>query len=125
MGIYEEKLEGGEFDWFAQDNEGNIALFATAGAGNIPKPVIECYKEHELISEILESPNWGSSEVWMDYAALGFFVYDWKLNNGPYIKKCDPASKMDNELRTKILAIKDLPKLQLRFLEISEIHDVY
>ncbi|MCP5244423.1 MAG: hypothetical protein H6937_00020, partial [Burkholderiales bacterium] len=71
MSIYEEELEGREFDWFAIDSEGNIGLFSTAGEGTIPDSVVEAYSEHDHISEQLESPNWGNSDVWSDYAALG------------------------------------------------------
>lgn len=67
MSIYEEEIEGREFDWFAIDSEGNIGLFSTAGEGAVPKLVIESYSEHDAISELLDSPNWGSSEVWSDY----------------------------------------------------------
>jgi hypothetical protein len=33
-------LQGREFDWFAVDGEGNIAMFASAGEGFVPEEVI-------------------------------------------------------------------------------------
>lgn len=124
MIIYEEELEGREFDWFAIDSEGNIGLFSTAGEGSIPNLVIEAYSEHDDISELLESPNWGSSEVWSDYAKLGFYVFDWNLHGGPYKREHEPTSKMNSELKAKLMAIGSIPSLPVKFTELKEIENV-
>jgi len=124
MSIYEEELEGREFDWFAIDNEGNIGLFSTAGEGSMPSVVIECFAEHDNISELFESPNWGSSEVWSDYAKLGFYVFDWKLHGGPYKKVHEPTGNMNSELMAKIMAIGGIPSLLVKFTEIKEVANV-
>lgn len=121
MSIYKEELEGREFDWFAIDNEGNIGLFSTAGEGTIPGPVMEAYSEHDDISEQLESPNWGSSEVWSDYAVLGLYVYDWNLHGGPYKRERKPSKVMSNELKTKLLSMGSLYSVPVKFSEIKEI----
>lgn len=124
MSIYEEQLEGREFDWFAIDSEGNIGLFSTAGEGKVPDEVIEAYTEHDKISELLDSPNWGSSEVWSDYAALGFYVYDWSLHGGPYKRERQPSRDMSAELKSKLMAVGSLPKLPVKFTELKEIAHV-
>ena len=124
MSIYEEKIEGREFDWFALDSEGNIGLFSTAGEGAIPSLVIDGYAEHDTISELLESPNWGSTEVWSDYAALGFYVFDWDLPGGPYKRERDPAGKINSEVKAKLMAMGSLPKLKIKFAEQNEIANV-
>ncbi|ESP91486.1 hypothetical protein [Pseudoalteromonas luteoviolacea] len=121
MSIYEEKLEGREFDWFAIDGEGNIALFATAGEGTIPNLVIENYAEHDAIAVQLESPNLGSSEVWSDFAKLGFFVFDWDLHGGPYKREQKPTSTMSVQLRNTIMAMGSIPSLPVKFTEITEL----
>ncbi len=124
MSIYEEELEGREFDWFAIDSEGNIGLFSTAGEGTIPGEVMEAYSGHDDMSEQLESPNWGSSEVWSDYAALGLYVYDWNLHGGPYKRERVPSNVMSNELKTKLLGMGSLYSLPLKFTELKEIASV-
>ena len=124
MSIYEDEIEGREFDWFAIDCEGNLGLFSTAGEGLIPSLVIQTYAEHDDISEILDSPNWGSSEVWSDYAALGFYVFDWNLHGGPYKREREPTSSMSAELRAKLMAMASLPMLPVKFEELMEIANV-
>lgn len=121
MDIYREELAGREFDWLGIDIDGNIAMFSTAGVGPIPQIVIEDYKVYDAIFDEIESPNWGSESVWDDYSKLGFYVYDWEPNSGPYIKQRTPESKMSKKLSDKVLAIKRLHKLNFRFSETNEV----
>ncbi len=46
MNIKEKIFDGEEFDWFAMDIDGNLAIFSTAGKGFIPKEVRKKYKDH-------------------------------------------------------------------------------
>ena len=124
MSIYEEEIEGREFDWFAIDSEGNIALFSTAGEGPVPKLVTESYGEHDAISELFDSPNWGSSEVWSDYAALGFYVFDWNLHGGPYKREREPTKSMNPELKEKIMTMGSLHNFSGKFPELEVVNDV-
>lgn len=120
MNIYREELGGREFDWFAIDSEGNIGMFATGGHGKIPEQVIADYKSHDRVSEAVDSPNWGSENVWDDFAALGLYVFDWDLLDGPYIIQRVPQSSMPDHLLKKILEIPSLVKLNVNFSEIHE-----
>ena len=117
-------FEGWEFDWYATDGYGNFAIISTAGQGPLMPHVISNYKDHQSISEFLDSPNWGSPNVWDDYANIGLYVFDWKLNKGPYNKIRNPAKKITDQLKTEILKIKDLPEIKMDF-ELIEIlnHD--
>ena len=115
-----DELEGREFDWFAVDENGEIAVFSTAGNGTVPESVKENYKAHDSISEKFEYPNWGSDNVWKDFANYGLFVFDWRLNNGPYVKKSAPNGKIDSELKSKILKISGIPKLQMDFSKVDK-----
>lgn len=124
MSIYEDEIEGREFDWFAIDSDGNIGLFSTAGEGPVPKLVIESYIEHDAISELLDSPNWGSSEVWSDYAALGFYVFDWHLHGGPYKREHDPTKSMSVDLKEKIMKTGILHNFSGKFPELEVVNDV-
>lgn len=115
------ELQGREFDWFALDSGGNLALFSTAGEGFIPDPVIDRLEKHEAISESLPSPHVGSASVWNDYADQGFFVYDWSLPGGPYERRAVPTTPMAMQLKAKILAIGNLPTIPGLFIELHKI----
>ncbi|WP_085297609.1 hypothetical protein [Cognaticolwellia mytili] len=115
--IYEEEIEGREFDWYAIDSEGNFGLFSTAGEGFVPKYVLDIFSKHDDISNSLESPNWGSSDVFLDYSKLGFYVFDWDLPNGPYKKQCEPLNQMDKRLKLRLLKLTESSKLNINFKE--------
>lgn len=102
-------LEGREFDWFAIDGEGNVAMFATAGEGFIPDEVLSCIALHEDLTEYLPAPHTGSAEVWSDYAALGLYVFDWSLHGGPYLLQRRPSAPVACELRERVRGITGLP----------------
>lgn len=121
MSIYQEELEGREFDWYATDAEGNIAIFCTAGEGTIPKSVILCFEEHDGISDSIESPNWGCSDVWTDYSALGLYVFDWDLHGGPYKRKRLPSSEISAELKESIMMVAKTVKFDFCFSQVEEI----
>jgi len=114
------ELEGREFDWYAMDENGAAAVFSTAGSGTVPQSVIDNYEAHDLITEKLETPNWGSELVWDDLANYGLFVFDWELNNGPYIKKSKPKKDITPDLKEKISNIVGIPSLKMAFNEIDE-----
>ncbi len=116
----EDEITGREFDWFAIDINNDIAVFSTAGSGNASQTVLNNYEEHDSISETLETENWGSENVWNDLANYGFYVFDWKLNQGPYIRKITPARNLSKELKTKIKNINGIPLLKLVFSETEE-----
>lgn len=65
--IEHEDLIGLDLDWFALDEKGQIAHFATAGRGPVPKYMLKkniyrlhqfFHKKAEKISEVLESRDW-------------------------------------------------------------------
>ena len=124
MSIYEEEIVGGEFDWFAMDLDGDIAIMSTAGEGSVPEEAVESYQKHNEVSESIETPNWGSSEVWSDYAALGLFVFDWQLPGGPYLRERSPENGLEEDLKNKILAIGTLPQLPIKFRSTKQIDNV-
>ena len=105
----------------AYDSEGNVSLFATAGEGFIPDPVIERLAKHEAHSESLLSPHVGSASVWNDYASQGLFVYDWSLPGGPYERRAIPTATMAMPLRKKVLEIGNLPTVFGSFIELHKI----
>lgn len=118
------ELEGRKFDWFAKDDEGNFGLFSTAGEGSIPSLVIEAYAEYDNISGLLDSPNWGSSEVWPDYAVLGFYVFDWNSQYGSYKQEREPTGRMSAELKSTLKAMGNIPILPVKFMQLKKIASV-
>ncbi|MBL8519262.1 MAG: hypothetical protein JNK75_01200 [Betaproteobacteria bacterium] len=117
-------IQGIEFDWFASDRSGNIALFSTAGAGFVPEGVISSREEHQSISDSFETPHWGSENIWDDYAQLGIFVFDWALNGGPYMLARAPTKTISEQLSAKLRSISFLPKLKVDFQSCTSISKV-
>jgi hypothetical protein len=108
-------LRGIEFDWFAVDSDGNLALFATAGEGFLPESVAEHHMDHSSLSESLPAPRNGTPEVWNDYAALGLYVFDWALPGGPYEIRALPTCEVGRELKKEVLAVPQLPRFKGSF----------
>ncbi len=109
------ELIGIEFDWFATDDAGELALFATAGEGTVPPAAANHFSAHSAVSELLETPNWGTDKIWDDYARLGLFVYDWVLPGGPYRRRSVPQNQPTTELRDRIEQIEGLPEMKFKF----------
>lgn len=109
-------LRGIEFDWFAIDSDGNLALFATAGEGFFPQSVAEHHTNHSSLSESLPAPHAGTSEVWSDYAALGLHVFDWVLPGGPYEMRASPTCLVSRKLQKEIMAVPELPQFGGTFI---------
>lgn len=98
-----------EFDWFATDAQGAIALFATAGHGFVPPAVVEFHVMHETVAGGIEYPSWGTGAIWDDAAQLGLFVFDWADPSGPYQRVATPTQAPDPALRAMIQRITNVP----------------
>ena len=116
-----EMLFGYEFDWFAIDRNDNFGVFSTAGSANAPIFVIENRKEHDKIFSQIKLPNNHSENVWEDIAKMGFYVYDWKHNEGPFIKLASPTSKVSKAFKTQLLNLRSLVQLDISFEEQTSI----
>ena len=115
------RFSGVEFDWFASDLEGAIALFATAGSGFIPDAVLTGGEHHEAIASGIDTPNWGSLAVWDAYSKLGFYVFDWKSGAHSYLRVRVPDGTLPSELRKRVEGLPNLPEYPGRFREADEI----
>lgn len=114
-------LQGREFDWFAIDSQGNLAMFSTAGEGFIPKAVSEYVALYEAVSDLLEAPNTGTAQVWNDYSAQGLYVFDWSILGGPYVRSALPSMPPAEELRSRIVAITELPIFSGSFANLRQL----
>ena len=106
---FSERFPSFEFDWFAQDAEGNLALFSTGGFGPVPSDVQGHYQGHDRAASSIEVPHWGSLGVWKDYARQGLYVFDWVPNTGPYRQMEQPNGEIPAALQHLLLQITGLP----------------
>lgn len=114
---------GGELDWFAVDETGAIALFATAGEGFVTDSVLEYRAMHETIANSIEYPNWGTEAIWEDAAALGLYVFDWMSPAGPYALAASPAGEIDTQIRLMVGRVTKLPRFAGAFASTEQIAD--
>ena len=81
--------QGMEFDWFARDREGHLAVFSSAGRGFIPQSVFSAtvVPYNEFIASIagrtkaaavLAFKENGQYHDWKVYAEHGLFAYDFQ-----------------------------------------------
>lgn len=110
-----DSLEGTEFDWFAVDQDGKFALFATAGSGPVPFAVASAAEEHEKIGSALQVSGWGSIAVWESYSCAGLYSYDWSSEACSYIRVAEPSSPLSQELSTRLTTCAAVHK----FVQIS------
>jgi hypothetical protein len=114
------EIQGREFDWFARDSAGEIALFATAGSGAVPDCVLTAYELHDSANDLIPIFGWGSPQVWDSYAAVGLFAYDWHDSTGQYRRVATPAGPTPLSLNAALGAIK-LPALSGQFAHALEL----
>ncbi len=107
----EDKFYGREFDWFATDRLGHIALCSTAGFGEIPLRVIKQSTPENSPIDYLDQlvadlgvigqykvcdPGPCQCTQWRDLASRGFFVYDWKHWSGPFQRILIPDTPINS-----------------------------
>lgn len=85
-------------------------MFATAGEGFAPASVVRYRSDHDSVSESLPAPHTGTPDVWQDYANAGLYVFDWKVPGGPYERREVPIREPDQELRSAVMALPNLPR---------------
>ena len=115
------EIKGTEFDWFATDQEGRVALFATAGAGPVPTSVLALLEAHGLVGDSLEVEGWGTQSVWESYARVGLYAYDWSDSQGQYLRQAEPAAPLTNNVATAVSSIRNLPRFALLFSQTTAI----
>jgi len=104
-----DSFAGSELDWLAIDEEGALALFATAGSGFVPASVLAHVERHQALCAAFEEPDRGTPRVWDAQASLGLYVYDWKPHRGPYRRVRSPMVAPAAGLRNEASGIPSLP----------------
>jgi hypothetical protein len=106
--------QGTEFDWFALDDAGEIAVFATAGIGPVPAQVRTASDDHDAIVDRVAVTGWGTPSVWDSYARVGLFAYDWDDQRRCYSRVGQPSQPVNEDLSGPLAAMA-LPRLALSF----------
>ncbi|WP_141400657.1 hypothetical protein [Pseudoxanthomonas wuyuanensis] len=113
-------VQGQEFDWFARDSSGALALFATAGNGAVPDCVLEALELHGSANDLIPVTGWGSPQVWASYAAAGLFAYDWHEPTGQYCRVATPGGSVLSSLMAELVAVR-LPEFSGHFSQALEL----
>lgn len=106
---------GEEFDWFAADESGHVAIFATGGSGPVPAQVVTDAAFHDAVGDQIEVSGWGTDQVWSSYARAGLFAYDWDARRNCYARVAVPAQPVNEALSARLAAVV-LPRLAVSFL---------
>ncbi len=106
--------QGTEFDWFAVDKSGEVAVFASAGVGPVPSQGRAAAEDHDAIGEQIVVTGWGTKTVWESYARVGLFAYDWDDQRHCYSRVAQPDQPVNEGLSVRLAAIA-LPRLPLSF----------
>lgn len=109
------ELQGVEFDWFAIDQDGSVALFATAGFGPVPASVLAASEAHDAVGESIVITGFGTYEVWQSYAQAGLYVFDWSDSEGSYVRVSEPSAGKEFKQARAVAAIPGLLQLPLLF----------
>ena len=114
-------IAGREFDWYAVDDAGEVAVFATAGSGPVPTLVRSSAQAHNEISDSIDVSGWGTPQVWESYSKAGLFAYDWHGANGCYVRVAVPERSSSTELALRLRGAPRLVRLPVRFSETSKL----
>ena len=106
--------QGTEFDWFALDDAGEVAVFATAGSGPVPAQVRTASGDHDGMGDRVAVTGWGTPTVWDSYAKVGLFAYDWDDQRRCYSRVGQPSQPINKNLSVPLAAMA-LPRLALSF----------
>lgn len=124
MSKYLPEIEGGEFDWYAKDTQGNIGLFSTGGRGFVHDAVVETLFDHDQVTESLAARELGKPSVWPDYAALGFYVYDWSWRKKCYERYATPSDSAQQDVLSIVNQLDCMPVLNINFSNTELVADV-
>jgi len=114
-------IAGREFDWFAVDDAGHIAVFATAGSGPVP-PLAQCsIQAHNDISDSIEVSGWGTPQVWESYSRVGLFAYDWREATSCYVRVAVPVRPPSAEVARRIRGVSEVVRIAVSFPETSNL----
>ena len=68
-------IRGLEFDWYACDGVGHVALLSSAGSAIVPQSILDAVSQRDLLDDHFAITSRIRSE-WEQFAEMGLFVYD-------------------------------------------------
>ena len=113
-------FHGTEFDWFAHDLEGFVAVMSSAGSGRFPALLAPMGPEIDAVLEAMgihyRSP--ASSRA----PGLGFYAYDTDMNGGPYRRTGAPQRpRRLEDLTGKLRDFAECVAIDGRFRELTAV----
>jgi hypothetical protein len=117
------EIWGTEFDWYASDCEGRVALFSSAGSALVPSAILEAPADVELLDKYFQVASPMRSD-WEQFAALGLFVYDCgSMHDDTYRRVAVPATPLRRSELPESLAraVGTVCFSDLRFADTSTI----
>jgi len=120
---------GVEFDWFAVDAVGQVGVFSSAGYGPVPSAVfprtddLYAWSERSPRAALVvrgacsEQPDRsGDYSDWVSMAERGFYGYDWRVWDGPYVRLTVPSRPVRlSELPSDVRDLASLVPLDCAF----------
>jgi len=86
--MYSKEAQGVEWDWFACDLSGHVALFSSGGSGQVPPALLP---HEDATASLLEFLGIRCDKgSWALAAHRGFFGYDVDANGGPFRRSALP-----------------------------------
>lgn len=69
----------------------------------------------DAVLSLIETPHWGSTQVWDDYASIGLYVYDWDVSSGVYRRLRTPAGAINPILLASLGTMGDMFRIDCDF----------
>jgi len=94
-----------EYDWLLIDASDRVGYFSTAGAGPIPREIVDEAARFEMLAdEVKHLPviaeaiveivaSWDISD-WIDVASRGLYAFDWRLDRNCYALIARPSREL-------------------------------
>ena len=83
------EVHGIEWDWFACDQVGNVALISSGGSGQVPRGLLAREAEIQALRDFLGLGY--DADSWRLAAEQGLFGYDVDVRGGPFRRLTRPA----------------------------------
>jgi len=124
---------GWQFEWFARDIDGHLAVLNSAGEGPIPGVIWNHLREYNALATRINSLPTNESKLvfkgggycqdWLDYAGMGLFAFDYHdAKLGGYELMARPTSPVNcSALGTDLVSW--LPVLNIAFTRVTFIRD--
>jgi hypothetical protein len=87
--VFSIEVHGIEWDWFACDQVGQVALISSGGSGQVPRVLLAREAEIRALQDFLRLRN--DADSWRLAAEHGFLGYDVDVRGGPFRRLTRPA----------------------------------